>query len=41
MVFIREILTADLALPHYISAVEAADPSLSCSIIIEYLTILV
>lgn len=39
--FIREILTPDLVLPHYIAAVDTADPSLSCQIVIEYLAILV
>ncbi len=41
LVFIREILTCDLVLPHFIAALEQVDPSLSCHIIIDYLTTLV
>jgi hypothetical protein len=41
LVFLREILSCDLVLPHYISAIETADPSLSRALLVEYLAILV
>jgi len=41
LVFIREILTCDLVLPHFIAALEQADASLSFTTIMDYFTTLV
>lgn len=34
-------MSADLVLPNFISALESADPTISCGLIIEYLYVLV
>lgn len=41
LVFIREILTCDLVLPHFIAALEETDTNLSFSTIMDYFTTLV